>query len=323
MRSLLRRPVIFAFVCLVALGCAQETEIIAAQPTIPATPDGTVMAVAQNLADNHPEILWEALPASYRTDITELTQLFATKMDPEVYDRAMAITLSMVDVIQAKQSIILASETMAGTGVDVAAVEARMTQTLQIARTFFSSEISTLTGLGALDWQQYLAGTVSQLMTQADAIEAEEGQDPFLLFDSVEIEVLEQTSNTARLRITVPDEEPEEVTLTLIEDRWVPAELAEQWDAKVMEARTSLEEITPEKIQEMKGQAMFGFTMAEGFVQQLSMIESSEEFDATMGPMIAGLMGNIGNFMPGADETDETEETDETDETEEPEPDTP
>ena len=90
--------VIIAFVSLVALGCAQETEIIAAQPTIPATPDGTVMAVAQNLADNHPEILWEALPASYRTDITELTQLFAAKMDPEIYDRAMAIALSMVDV---------------------------------------------------------------------------------------------------------------------------------------------------------------------------------------------------------------------------------
>ena len=173
-----------------------------------------------------------------------------------------------------------------------------MTQTLQIAQTFFTSEVSTLAGLAAIDWQQYLAGTVAQLMTQADAIEAEEGEDPFLMFDSLEIEVLEQTGDTARLRITVPDEEPEEVTLALIEDRWVPVEMAEEWDAKVMEARTGLEEITPEKMQEMKGQAMFGFAMAEGLVQQLSTIETSEEFDATMGPMIDGLMRNIGNFIP-------------------------
>ena len=316
MHSLLRQPVIIAFVSLVALGCAQETEIIAAQPTIPATPDGTVLAVAQNLADNHPEILWEALPSSYRTDITELTQLFAAKMDPEIYDRAMAIAQNMVSAIQAKQGIILASDTVAGAGVDVAAMDARMTQTLQIAQTFFTSEVSTLAGLAAIDWQQYLAGTVAQLMTQADAIEAEEGEDPFLMFDSLKIEVLEQTGDTARLRITAPDKEPEEVTLALIEERWVPVEMAEEWDTTVMEARTRLEEITPEKMQEMKGQAMFGFAMAEGFVQQLSTIETSEEFDATMGPMIDGMMRNIGNFMPKTDETDETEDP-------EPDPETP
>jgi len=315
------------FICLVALGCAQETEIVAAQPAIPATPDGTVKAVARNLADNHPEILWEALPASYRADITELTKLFASKMDPEIYDRAMAIAQSMVSAIQAKQGIILASDTVAGSGVDVAAMDARMTQTLQIAQTFFSSEVSTLAGLAAIDWQKYLAGTVAQLMTQADAIEAEEGEDPFLMFDSVEIEVLEQTGDTARLRITVPDEEPEEVTLALVEERWVPVEMAEEWDARVMEARTRLEEITPEKMQEMKGQAMFGFAMAEGFVQQLSTIKTSEEFDAAMGPMIEGFMSNIGSFIPegDAEETPEgdVDETPEDDADEDPEAETP
>ncbi len=307
MRTLVRRPTIALMMCFVALGCAQETEIVAAQPAIPATPDGTVMAVAQNLADNRPEILWEALPESYRTDITELTQLFAAKMDPEIYDRAMATALSFVDVLQAKQDIILASETMAGTGVDVAAMDARMTQTLQIARTFFSSEISSLAGLAVIDWQQYLAGTVSKLMTQADAIEAEEGEDPFLMFESLQVEVLEQTGDTARLRITVPDEEPEEVSMALIEGRWVPTEMAEEWDAKVAEARTGLEEITPEKIQEMKGQAMFGFAMADGLVQQLSAIETAEEFDATMGPMIAGFMQNVSGFIPQMDEIGDPE----------------
>ncbi len=307
MRTLVRRPAIALMMCFVALGCAQETEIVAAQPAIPATPDGTVMALAQNLADNHPEILWEALPASYRTDITEITQQFAAKMDPEIYDRAMAIARSLVETLQAKQDIILSSDTMAGTGVDVASMDARMTQTLQIAQTFFSSEISTVAGLAVIDWQKYLAGTVSQLMTQADAIEADEGKDPFLMFETLKVEVLEQTGDTARLRITVPDEEPEEVTLALIEERWVPVEMAEQWDAKVMEARTALEEITPEKMQEMKGQAMFGFAMAEGLVQQLSTIETSEEFDATMGPMIAGFMQNVSGFIPRMDDTQDPE----------------
>lgn len=309
MRSFFSRPILLVLVCCIALGCAQETEIDAAQPTLPSSPDGTIEVIALNLADNHPEILWEAMPESYRADINEITALFAAKMDPELYDRSMALALNFVDVIQSKQDIILASNTVAGTGVDVAEIEARMGPSLAITRTFFASEVSTLAGLAAIDWQQYLAGTVAQLMAQADAIEAVEGEDPFLLLDTLEVEVLDETGDTALLRITAGDEEPEEVAMTRVENRWVPTEMAEQWDAKVAEARTALEELTPEKVQEMKGQAMFGLAMAEGFVTQLATIETSEEFDATVGPMLQGILGGMGSFMPG-DSDDDYEDDD-------------
>ena len=313
MLKLLRHPFIAVFACVVALGCAQETEIIAAQPAIPATPDGTIMAVAQSLADNHPEIFWEALPESYRADISGLTTGFAAKMDPELYDRSMALVLKFIDVIQSKQDIILATETVQNTGADIDAIKARMTPTLAVVRTFFGSEISTLAGLAAIDWQAFLAGTGAQIMAQADAIPAEEGKDPFVLFDSLQIEVLEETGDTARLRVTAAGEDPEEVTLTRVENRWVPSEMAEQWQDKVAEAHARLDELTPEKVQELKGQAMFGLAMAEGFVSQLATIETSQEFDATLGPMLQGLMGNIGSFMPDMTETDDEEpETDET-----------
>lgn len=298
MHSVTRRPTLLVCVFLVALGCAQGTGPVAAQAALPSSPDGTVMAVAENLANNQPEILWEALPESYRADINEITALFAAKMDAELYDRAMALGLNFVEVLQSKQDIILASNTVANTGADVASLEAKMTPSLAIVQTFFASEISTLAGVAAIDWQAYLSGTVAELMAQADEIEAEEGEDPFLLLDTLAVEVLEESETNALLRITVEGEDPEEVALVKVEDRWVPAEMAEQWDAKVAEARTTLEEITPEKMQELKGQAAFGFAMAEGFIQQLSAIETPEEFDATMGPMIEGLMQNIGNFVP-------------------------
>lgn len=311
MRSIHNRPVLLVLICAAALGCAQEAEIIAAQEGLPGTPDGTVKAVALSLADNHPEILWEALPESYRTDINELTALFAAKMDPELYDRSMALALDFVNVIQSKQDIILASETVAGTGVDVAEIEARMAPSLAIAQTLFSSELSTIAGLSAIDWQKYLAGTVAQVMTQADAIEVEEGEDPFDLLESLEVEVLEETETTALLRVTAGEEEPEEVSLTKVEDRWVPTEMAEQWHDKVAEGRAKLEEITPESMQEMKGQAMFGLAMAEGFVDQLATIETSEEFDSTVGPMLEGMLGNLAGYMP--DSSGEGSEDDEAD----------
>ena len=51
---------------------------------IPSTPDGTVRAVAEGLADRHPEVIWQALPPTYQKDITELTHAFAERMDPTV-----------------------------------------------------------------------------------------------------------------------------------------------------------------------------------------------------------------------------------------------
>jgi hypothetical protein len=298
MQSIFRRPVLLACVCLAALACAQGPQTVAAQAGIPSSPEGTVTTVAENLANNHPEILWEALPESYRADINEITALFASKMDAETYDRAMALALNFVEVLQSKQDIILASNTIADTGVDVASLGDKMTPSLAIVQTFLASEISTLAGVGGIDWQAYLAGTVAQLMAQADEIETEEDEDPFLLLDTLAVEVLEENDETALLRITVEGEEPEEVSLVKVEDRWVPAELAEQWDAKIAEARSNLEGITPESMQEMKGQAAFAFTMAEGLIQQLSAIETPEDFDAAMGPMIEGLMQNIGSFVP-------------------------
>jgi hypothetical protein len=298
MRLAFRRPFVTLVLCLGVIGCSQQKEIVAAQPTFPASPDTTVEIVAANLANNHPEIVWEALPESYRADINELTAAFAAKMDPELYDRSMALALSFIDVLQAKQDIILASETVAGTGIDVDALGARMTPALEIARSFFASEVSTTAGLAVIDWQQYLAGTVAEIMKTADAIEGEEGEDPFLAFDSVEVELLEEDGDTAVVRVTADDEEPEDVAMTKIENRWVPAEMAEQWDAKVAEGHARLEEITPEKMEELKGQAVLGFAMAEGLISQLETIETPEEFDSTFGPMLEGFVANFGNFLP-------------------------
>ncbi len=77
-----------------------------------------------------------------------------------------------------------------------------------------ASEVSTLAGLAAIDWQQYLAGTVAQLMAQADAIEAEEGEDPFLIARLLsQVEVLEETGTPPSSESPSSDEEPEEVAL--------------------------------------------------------------------------------------------------------------
>ena len=112
------RLVTGSLILVVALGFAKTAATIANEQAIPDTPDGTVLAVAAGLQDNHPEILWTALPASYRQDITEITRTFAEKMDPVVYDRAFALVMRAVAVLDDRKEVILASETFQFTGAD-------------------------------------------------------------------------------------------------------------------------------------------------------------------------------------------------------------
>ena len=48
--------------CAVLAGVVTAMAVPAVSFDIPNTPDGTVRAVSEALADRHPEVLWQALP---------------------------------------------------------------------------------------------------------------------------------------------------------------------------------------------------------------------------------------------------------------------
>jgi hypothetical protein len=282
------------------LGCAAESNGTSAAPAaeLPETAEGTVKAVASELAEGRPEVLWLALPESYRNDLDELTRSFAEKMDPQLYDRTLAVARRAVEVLQAKQELILESETVAMTGAEREQVEQAMGSFLAIAQTFLNSEITTLEGLGSVDWQQFLATTGAELMSHAENITTDDGEDPMDDLRSLQVELLESAGDTATLRLIMEGEEPEDVPMTRVEGRWVPTEMAEDWPQMMSEAREKLAQMTPETMQEAKGQALMGLAMAEGMIEQVAAVETAEEFDAMVGPMIQAVMGSVAGAMP-------------------------
>jgi hypothetical protein len=284
-------------VLMVAGGCAKEAPPVI-EAAFPDTPKETFDIVALNLTDHRPEILWEALPPSYRQDVTELTTLFVQTMDAEVYDRAFAVLNRAVEVLQDKKDLVLQSSTLAATGVDPDQVDRLWTSSLSFAGTFLNSEISTLDGVGALDWEQYLATTGHNLMNEAAEFPRETEVDPYAMLASAEAEVVTATDETATLRVTVPDEDPEEIELVRVEDRWIPAEMARRWPDAVATAREQLQSLTPEQIDGLKMQAMIGIGVAEGVVEQVAAVESIEEFDAMMGPMLESVLGMVMAAIP-------------------------
>jgi hypothetical protein len=302
MQNTISRLAVASLILVAAFGCARNADSTGKEFAIPDSPEGTVLAVAEALQNNHAEILWTALPESYRRDITEITKTFAEKMDPAVYDRAFATVMRAVDVLDDRKDIILASETFKSTGANADEIRQGLSNTQVFTDTLKGSEIATLAGLGSVDWEQFLATTVNTMITNAAAIKAEGGENIFNELASLKVETVDLADDRATLRISSDNQEPEDVEMAKVEGRWVPAEMADEWAQGIEDARQGLAEMTPEKMAAQKTQIMMFFGMADALIDQIASLQTPEEFDAAIGPMLAPFMGG-----PSMDIDDEEE----------------
>jgi hypothetical protein len=297
-------------VLLLTLGFAQHADPAVPGTTLPETPEGTVVVIAQQLLDHHPEIVWEAFPKSYRTDINEITSTFAEKMDPEVYDRGFALVMRAIEVLDDRKDIILASETFRSSGADGDEIRTGLANTQAYVATLKASEIATLEGLGKVEWRRFLATTGAQMLEHATSIETDDGASPLDDLKTLKVETLDLSDDRATLRISSADHEPEEVEMARVEGRWIPAEMADEWPQEIAEVRQGLAELTPEEMAAQKTQIMMFFGMADGLIEQIASLQTPEEFDAAIGPMLAPFMGAASMGMMGGDEGWEEPEDD-------------
>ncbi len=283
--------------------------IMAAGPAlaidIPDSPEGTVTTVATALADYRPEVIWQALPASYQKDITELTHTFAAKMDPKVWEAAFGLGRRTTGILRDKKQFILASSIMKSAATDRQRVEESWDSVVGMLDSFFSSEVSKLDALKKIDWERYLATTVRDMMKRADDGAKKRGDDSFDReftdrLRGLKVEVLSRDGDRANLRMTSPDEEPEEIELARVEGRWVPAQMADEWQGSIAEAKQKLAAMSAEEIQQGSMQAMMLIGMADGMLSQLEAVQSAEQFDQALqgilGPFFGGMLAQSGEM---------------------------
>ena len=280
--------------CLAVVACSGASG--SAKAEIPDSPDGTIKVVASELANHRPQILWEALPASYQQDISQITHDFAAKMDPELYNQLVAFAQKAVTVLLDKKELILGSSMVQLKEEDLADIEQGWNTSLVALDTLLHSEISNIESLKTIDLNAFLAGTGSALMDQAAAASKETPEDPFenevmARLHALQVELLESDADTAKVKVSVPDEDSEELRMVRVEGRWIPAEMAETWDKDVAEAKIKVAELSEEEMAQAKMQGMLFLAMADSFLDQLAAVQSSEEFDALAQGLLGGFMG--------------------------------
>jgi hypothetical protein len=290
----------FAVSTLILTACADTTEPSHAvgevsQANYPASPDAAMKYIADELAGGNGGVLWDAMPATYRSDVAQLVQLAGAKIDGELYDQVFNIVGRIGELIGSKQEFLLNSELGASSDPEQRQM---MEQALPVLATFLetitSSSIATSAGLKSFDGQVFFDTTVSGLLENIEALSSLQGENSeFTLsdFEDLVFSVVDSDETTATLRATVPGEEPIEESYVKIEDRWVPTALSAQWSETIATAMAELEAITAEQLLANKPQAQMILGMVEGVLHQLEGAATQQQFDQALQGAMMPLMG--------------------------------
>jgi hypothetical protein len=286
----------------VMLAAAIALVSIPAAANLPDTPDGTVREVIQSLANRHPEILWQALPPTYQNDITDITHAAADKIDPELWNAVFAIGTKASGVLGDKKEYFLNSSLMNAAGEERARVEGNWDTAVAALGNFFSSEFSNLENLKTMDWERFLSTTAVDIMDRIAEIQAENdteenAEDVIAKLRNTTVETVSEDGDTATVRVSAPDEEPEEIALTRVEGRWVPSDMAADWETNMAEAKENIANITEEQMTQAKMQAMMVFGMVHAGLDQLAATSSQEEFDQAIQGLLGPFMGMAGGMQ--------------------------
>lgn len=287
-------------------GSVDSSTPAAAKVSYPDAPDAAMKYIAGELAKGNGGVLWQAMPASYQSDVNELVHLASTKLDAEIYDQGFALVGKLTQVAADQKDFIL-NTNLGGaekSAEEKAEMEAAWPALISFLNTLNASQITSLEGLKAFDGQAFCNSTVSELLKQLDGLAALSG-DEFRLADlaQMSVNVLESTADSATLEVSVPGEETNTGTYTKVDGRWLDSEIVAGWTEGVSEAKANLAALTPEDLAENKPQIIMAYGMVDGILTNLQNAQTQEQFDqAVQGAMmpLMGLMMMSGSMNMGA-----------------------
>ena len=137
---------------------------------IPESPPEAVTTVMQQLVDNQPRVLWDALPPSYQSDIRGLIVTFCDQMDPEVYDRTFRLLNQGVRVLRQQRQFLFNSPYTLDNVLLDSGIGLHWNESVAILETLVNSDIASLDSLRQMDPGLFLASTGSRVMSDLERL---------------------------------------------------------------------------------------------------------------------------------------------------------
>jgi hypothetical protein len=258
-------------------------------------PDQAVTRVARGLADGKPEIAWQALPPSYRKDVSDLVHSAATKMDADVWNQSFALIQKITQLARDKRDFILDHPMVAQSSDNRKELEQGWDALVGIFDVMAKSDLSDLKKLERLDIDAFLAETGGDLMKHMERAASLSPDDSWSTqvsnLKKTKATIVSSSGDSAVVRVETPGVPTREEAYTQVEGHWVPEKLAKDWDREIAKARQQIEKMSTDYMAENKAKVLMQLSMAEGAVDSLLAAENAQDFNAALGPIIGMAMG--------------------------------
>lgn len=201
------------------------------------TPIETVTTLQTQLTKGNAGAFWNALPASYQKNITDLVHTFGEKADSQVYDQSFDVLKNLVRVVKKQQGLIEKLPQLEMLAENDGKKKQAAQTALDILQTIADSDISSTSKLKTLDVGAFFRGPISTILKLSSAQVEGSAISPIDRLKKTKVTAKSQDDNNAVVEITMPapfgDTEETQLThLTHVEGKWVPSALAAEWGAQ-------------------------------------------------------------------------------------------
>jgi hypothetical protein len=259
---------------MILAGCSQQNnepqieKAAAPKAQLPGGADSVVLIPIKLLEEEDPKLLWEMLPPSYQTDVTNLIHDFVNNMDQQLWDKLFEVLSQAGLLLNDKQDLITAmiEENLGGTGASPEEMQQSLETMGKMLQTLVESDLGKHATAKGMDPGKFLDETGKDLFKLiAETSKLEEG-DPWnteikTKLKDIKVEIVSQEDDTATISVSgMPDlPDIDELTAQLpgfddselpglsmlrngeqqvvkVEGKWIPKAMADEWKDNMSEA---------------------------------------------------------------------------------------
>ena len=257
-------------------------------------PAESMQSLLDGVSNQQMENVWDFLPASYQKDVNSIVQEFATKMDPEMYDGVFGSTQRLAKLLKDKKEYILKNEMILRMQAPPEEISEYYDPVVDIFSALVNSDLSSQEKLKHFDEGKFLYSTdnvlAKNILILSKLVPSKESEPSFSeKLKQTKVTVVTSEGETATIKIEAPGEAPQEVEMVKVEGKWIPRNLADNWQSKIETARNSVAQIKLEDVTARKTQAMQGLNKFNETLSQLENAKTEQEFNAKLTQEVAPL----------------------------------
>jgi SLA1 homology domain 1, SHD1 len=249
-------------------------------------------------------VVWDALPASYQKDVQEIVGLALQKIDPSMIQPVMQVRNNVLQILRSKKEFILNNNMVKMAMPDPAVVSKVYDPAVDLIDAYLSKELVEVSKARSSELRTLLESYTSNISKKAAAVEAAIPPESQIAksynasnWKNFTYKVESTAADAAVLTMEVPGQPTQIIELTKVEGRWVPADMAKDWDKNMAEAKGELEKLTPEKMLEIKQGMQVPLGMVNGILGTLLAANDQASFDQAVGGIL-GMLPMMGGGMP-------------------------